>query len=276
MELTHTVYAFDATTIDLCLALFPWARFHHGKGAVKLHTLLDLRGNIPSVIHITEGTVHEVNLLDRLAFEPGATYVMDRAYIDFERLYGITQAGAFFVVRAKDNLRHRRVYSHAIDRATAGTSGLRSDQTIRLVNFYAAKDYPAPLRRVRYYDAEHDRYLTFLTNAFDLPALTVAALYKSRWQVELFFKWIKQHLRIKAFYGTSRNAVETQVWIAVSVYVLVAILKKRLAIDASLYTILQVLDVSLFERTDLTPLLRRADSDSVALEAANQLSFNDL
>lgn len=280
-ELTHTVYAFDATTIDLCLTLFPWARFHHGKGAVKLHTLLDLRGNIPSVIHITEGTVHEVNLLDRLAFEPGATYVMDRGYIDFERLYGIAQAGAFFVVRAKDNLRHRRVYSHAVnaaDRGTAGTgtSGLRSDQTVRLVNFYAAKAYPAPLRRVRYYDAEHDRYLTFLTNAFDLPALTIAALYKSRWQVELFFKWIKQHLRIKAFYGTSRNAVETQVWIAVSVYVLVAILKKRLAIDASLYTVLQVLDVSLFEKTDLTPLLRRADTDRVALETANQLSFNDL
>ena len=271
-ELTHTVYAFDATTIDLCLTLFPWARFHHGKAAVKLHTLLDLRGNIPTVLHITEGAVHEVNLLDQLAFEPGATYVVDRGYIDFARLYAITQAGAFFVVRAKDNLRHRRLYSHAIDRST----GLRSDQTVRLVNFYAAKDYPAPLRRVRYYDVEHDRYLIFLTNAFDLPALTVAALYKSRWQVELFFKWIKQHLRIKAFYGTSRNAVETQVWIAVSVYVLVALLKKRLDLKASLYSVLQVLDVSLFEKTDLTPLLRRADADSALCETANQLSFQDL
>ncbi len=271
-QLTHTVYAFDATTIDLCLTLFPWARFRHSKGAVKLHTQLELRGNIPSVLHLTEGAVHEVNLLDHLAFEPGATYVVDRAYIDFARLYAITQAGAFFVVRAKDNLRQRRVYSHAVDR----TTGLRSDQTVRLVNYAAAKAYPAPLRRVRSYDAEQARYLTFLTNAFDLPALTVAALYKSRWQVELFFKWIKQHLRIKAFYGTSRNAVETQVWIAISVYVLVAILKKRLALDASPYRILQILDVSLFEKTDLVPLLQRADAADSFLDATNQLSFNDL
>jgi len=271
-QLTHTVYAFDATTIDLCLTLFPWARFRHSKGAVKLHTQLELRGNIPSVLHLTEGAVHEVNLLDHLAFEPGATYVVDRAYIDFVRLYAITQAGAFFVVRAKDNLRQRRVYSHAVDR----TTGLRSDQTVRLVNYAAAKAYPAPLRRVRSYDAEQARYLTFLTNAFDLPALTVAALYKSRWQVELFFKWIKQHLRIKAFYGTSRNAVETQVWIAISVYVLVAILKKRLALDASPYRILQILDVSLFEKTDLVPLLQRADAADSFLDATNQLSFNDL
>jgi len=271
-QLTHTVYAFDATTIDLCLTLFPWARFRHSKGAVKLHTQLELRGNIPSVLHLTEGAVHEVNLLDHLAFEPGATYVVDRAYIDFARLFAITQAGAFFVVRAKDNLRQRRVYSHAVDR----TTGLRSDQTVRLVNYAAAKAYPAPLRRVRSYDAEQARYLTFLTNAFDLPALTVAALYKSRWQVELFFKWIKQHLRIKAFYGTSRNAVETQVWIAISVYVLVAILKKRLALDASPYRILQILDVSLFEKTDLVPLLQRADAADSFLDATNQLSFNDL
>jgi len=271
-QLTHTVYAFDATTIDLCLTLFPWARFRHSKGAVKLHTQLELRGNIPSVLHLTEGAVHEVNLLDHLAFEPGATYVVDRAYIDFARLYAITQAGAFFVVRAKDNLRQRRVYSHAVDR----TTGLRSDQTVRLVNYAAAKAYPAPLRRVRSYDAEQARYLTFLTNAFDLPALTVAALYKSRWQVELFFKWIKQHLRIKAFYGTSRNAVETQVWIAISVYVLGAILKKRLALDASPYRILQILDVSLFEKTDLVPLLQRADAADSFLDATNQLSFNDL
>jgi transposase len=270
--LTHTVYAFDSTTIDLCLALFPWARFHHDKGAIKLHTLLDLRGNIPAMLHITDGTVHEVNMLDTIAFEPGATYVIDRGYVDFARLYAITQAGAFFVVRAKDNFRHRRVYSHPIDRMT----GLRSDQTVQLVNFYVAKAYPAPLRRVRYYDETHDRYLTFLTNAFDLPALTIAALYKSRWQVESFFKWIKQHLRIKAFYGTSRNAVETQVWIAISVYVLVAILKKRSGIQASLHTILQILSGSLFEKTDLLPLLRQTDSDTAVLEIANQLSFNDL
>ena len=270
--LTDTVYAFDSTTIDLCLALFPWARFHHGKAAVKLHTLLDLRGNIPAMLYITEGNVHDVNMLDTIAFEPGATYVIDRAYVDFARLYEVTQSGAFFVVRAKDNFRHRRVYSHPIDR----TTGLRSDQTVRLVNFYATKDYPAPLRRVRYYDELHDRYLTFLTNAFDLPALTIAALYKSRWQVELFFKWIKQHLRIKAFYGTSRNAVETQVWIAISVYVLVAILKKRSEVRASLHTVLQILDVSLFEKTDLLPLLRQADIDNTIPATANQLSFNNL
>ena len=270
--LTHTVYAFDATTIDLCLALFPWARFHHGKGAIKVHTLLDLRGNIPSVIHITEGNVHEVNALDVLAFEPGATYVLDRAYVDFDRLYAIQQAGAFFVVRAKRNFRFRRQYSHAVDK----TTGLRSDQTVRLVNYAVAKSYPAPLRRVRCYDVEQDRHLTFLTNAFDLSALTVAALYKSRWQVELFFKWIKQHLRIKAFYGTSRNAVETQVWIAISVYVLVAILRKRLALTLSLYTVLQILDVSLFEKTDLITLLNRTESDSEELPSVNQLSLIDL
>jgi hypothetical protein len=274
--LAHTVYAFDATTIELCLALCPWARFHHGKGAIKLHTLLDLRGNIPTVIHITEGTVHEVNLLDTLVCEPGALYVLDRGYIDFTRLYAMQQAGAFFVVRAKDNLRCHRVYSHPVDKTTGRTTGVRSDQTVRLLGYYAARDYPAPLRRVRYYDAAQDRYLVFLTNAFDLRALTVAALYKSRWQVELFFKWIKQHLRIKAFYGTSRNAVETQVWIAISVYVLAAILKKRLAIPTSLHTVLQILDVSLFEKTDLLPLMNRTAPDPALPQSRNQLSFNDL
>lgn len=270
--LAHTVYAFDATTIELCLALFPWARFHHGGGAVKLHTLLDLRGNIPSVVHLTEGRVHDLHGLDLLAFEPGALYVLDRAYVDFARLAAIQRAGAFFVVRAKHNFRFHRQYSRAVDK----TTGLRSDQTVRLVNFYVSKHYPGPLRRVCYYDAEHAHRFTFLTNAFDLPALTVAALYKSRWQVELFFKWIKQHLRIKAFYGTSRNAVETQVWIAISVYVLAAILRKRLALTLSLSTVLQILDVSLFEKTDLVALLRRTESEFDDAPLGNQLSFLDL
>jgi hypothetical protein len=269
---THTVYAFDATTIELCLTLFPWARFHHGKGAIKLHTLLDLRGNLPTVVLLTDGRVHEVTLLDELPLEPGALYIFDRGFIDFARLYGVHQAGAFFVVRAKDNLRYRRLYSRKVDR----TTGLRSDQTGCLVGSRVARDYPVHLRRVRYYDAENDRYLVFLTNAVDLPALTIAALYKARWQVELFFKWIKQHLRLTAFYGTSPNAVETQVWIALSVYVLVAIVKRRLALPPSLYTILQILDVALFEKTDLLPLVRQAESQNLPSGDSNQLSFMDL
>ena len=269
---THTVYAFDATTIELCLALFPWARFHHGKGAIKLHTLLDLRGNIPTVVHLTDGRVHEVNLLEVLPLEPGALYVLDRAFVDFTRLYALTQAGVFFVVRAKDNLHCRRLYSHPVDRAT----GLRSDHTVRLVGYYVARAYPASLRRVRYYDVEHDRKLTFLTNAFDLPALTIAAIYKARWQIELFFKWIKQHLRITAFYGTSANAVETQVWIALSVYVLVAIVKRRFALPQPLYTMLQILDVALFEKTDLLTLLQQSESRNLDMPDPNQLSFIDL
>lgn len=218
VELTNTVYALDSTTIDLCLALFPWAKFRQAKGAVKLHTLLDLRGSIPSFIHISDGKLHDVNILDRIAFEAGSFYVMDRGYIDFARLHNLHQAQAFFVVRAKSNLQFRRVYSRPVDKST----GLRCDQTIQLTTLKSRHGYPDPLRRVKYYDAGNDQRLVFLTNHFDLPALTIAELYRCRWQVELFFKWIKQHLRIKAFFGRSENAVKTQVWIAIAVYVLVA------------------------------------------------------
>jgi hypothetical protein len=268
----HTVYAFDATTVELCLTLFPWARFRSFDRAVKLYTLLDLRGNIPTVVHLTDAATQDMTMLDGLAFEPGAVYILDRGFVDYRRLYEITNAGAFFVVRARSNFRHRRVYSHPVDRAT----GLRSDQTVRLINHEVRKAYPAPLRRIRFYDVEHDRSLVFLTNAFDLPALTVAALYKSRWQVELFFKWIKQHLQIRRFYGTSRNAVETQIWIAIAVYVLTPIVRRRLATKASQYTVLQILAVALFEKTDLLPLLRTAESDSATSDVTNQLSFIDL
>jgi hypothetical protein len=251
VELEQTVYALDSTTIDLCLALFPWASFRKHKAAVKLHTLLDLRGSIPSFIHISDGKLHDVNVLDRIAFEAGCFYVMDRGYVDFARLYRLHLALAFFVIRAKSNLQYRRVYSHPVDKAT----GLRCDQTIVLTGVKTAGDYPMQLRRVKFYDAEHDKLFVFLTNNFALPALTIAQLYRCRWQVELFFKWIKQHLRIKAFFGTSENAVKTQVWIAISAYVLVAIVKKRLAVEASLYTILQVLSLTLFEKTPLIQLV---------------------
>jgi hypothetical protein len=251
VELEQTVYALDSTTIDLCLALFPWAPFRTHKAAVKLHTLLDLRGSIPSFVHISDGKLHDVNVLDRIAFEAGCFYVMDRGYVDFARLYRLHLALAFFVIRAKSNLQYRRVYSRPIDK----TTGLRCDQTIILTGVKTARDYPIQLRRVKFYDAEHDKLLVFLTNNFALPALTIAQLYRCRWQVELFFKWIKQHLRIKAFFGTSENAVKTQVWIAISAYVLVAIVKKRFAVDASLYTILQVLSLTLFEKTPLIQLL---------------------
>ena len=224
VELKHTVYALDSTTIDLCLALFPWARFRKKKGAVKLHTLLDLRGNIPAFIYISDGKLHDVNVLDLMIFEAGSFYVMDRGYIDFARLYMLHQSQAFFVTRAKSNLQYRRLYSHPIDKST----GLRCDQTITLTGLNTSQDYPIRLRRVKFYDVEHDKLLVFLTNNFDLPALCIAQLYRCRWQVELFFKWIKQHLRIKAFFGTSENAVKTQVWIAISAYVLVAIVKKHL------------------------------------------------
>lgn len=245
LELTHTVYALDSTTINLCLALFPWARFRKHKGAVKLHTLLDLRGNIPTFIHISDGKLHDVNILDQIDFEAGSFYVMDRGYIDFARLYALHLAQAFFVTRAKSNLQYRRVYSRPVDQST----GLRCDQTIMLTGARPGQHYPIQLRRVKFYDAKHDKLLVFLTNNFDLPALTITELYRCRWQVELFFKWIKQHLRIKAFFGTSENAVKTQVWIAIAVYVLVAILKKRLKSEASLYTILQILSLTLFEKT---------------------------
>ena len=269
VELKHTVYALDSTTIDLCLALFPWARFRKKKGAVKLHTLLDLRGNIPAFIYISDGKLHDVNVLDLMIFEAGSFYVMDRGYIDFARLYRLHQSQAFFVTRAKSNLQYRRLYSHPIDKST----GLRCDQTILLTGLNTSQDYPIRLRRVKFYDVEHDKLLVFLTNNFNLPALCIAQLYRCRWQVELFFKWIKQHLRIKAFFGTSENAVKTQVWIAISAYVLVAIVKKRLQSDASLYTILQILSLTLFEKTSLIQLLTEAPLASEEITMANQLNL---
>ena len=267
VELANTVYALDSTTIDLCLALFPWARFRKNKGAIKLHTLLDLRGNIPSFIDITDGNVHDVNVLDILISEAGSFYIMDRGYIDFKRLYELHQALAFFVIRAKSNLQYRRLYSRPVDKST----GLRCDQTIVLTQSFA--DYPGQLRLVKFYDAENDLRLTFLTNNFALEALTIAQLYKCRWKVELFFKWIKQHLRIKAFFGTSENAVKTQVWIAVSVYVLIAIIKKRLALEPSLYTILQILSVTMFEKTLLSQALTENDVFETIDENDNQLKL---
>src|SRR3954464_7809251 len=247
LDLDASVYALDSTTIDLCLSLFDWAPFQSTKAAVKLHTLLDLRGSIPTFIHISDGKLHDVNVLDLLLIEAGAFYVMDRGYLDFERLYTLDQAGGFFITRAKRNLDARRVYSAPVDRDT----GLICDQTIALNGFYAAKHYPAHLRRIRYRDPETGKNLVFLTNQFALPALTICALYRCRWQVELFFKWIKQHLRIKRFYGNSENAVRTQIWIAISVYVLVAIIKKTLRLDVSLHTLLQILSLTLFEKLPL-------------------------
>lgn len=245
VDLDQTAYALDSTTIDLCLALFPWADFRAHKGAVKLHTLLDLRGNIPTVVIVTTGKIHDVNILDQINFEPGAFYIMDRGYLDFARLHSIHLSSAFFLTRTKKHFQFQRRCSRPIDKST----GLRYDQTIVLTGFYALKDYPDPLRRVGYFDIETNKRFDFITNNFVLPALTIAKLYKCRWQVELFFKWIKQHLRIKAFYGTTENAVKTQVWIAISVYVLVAIIRKRLNLEQSLYTILQILSVTLFEKT---------------------------
>jgi hypothetical protein len=250
-ELDETVYALDSTTIDLCLSVFPWALFRKTKAAVKLHTLLDLRGNIPTFIHISDGKLHDVNVLDLLQLEAGAYYVMDKGYLDFERLYAFNQIPAFFVTRAKTNMQYKRRYSHPVSKET----GIRCDQTITLTGFYTSKHYPDVLRRVKFHDAQTEKTLVFLTNNFFLPPLTIAHLYRSRWQVELFFKWIKQNLRIKSFYGTSENAVKTQVWIAVSVYVLVAIMKKRLNLQESLYTILQILSVTVFEKTPLYQLV---------------------
>src|SRR6202161_358577 len=247
LELTNTVYALDSTTIDLCLSLFPWAHFRSTKAAVKMHTLLDLRGNIPSFIHISDGKLHDVHALDLLLPEAGAIYVMDRGYVDFTRLYVLHQAGAFFVTRAKSNLDAHRVYSAPTDR----TTGIIADQTIALDGLRTRRDYPVHLRRIRFHDVEKAKTLIFLTNQTALPALTICDLSKSRWQVELFFKWIKQHLRIKRFYGTSENAVKTQIWIAVSVYVLVAIVRKRLKLEAPLYTLLQVFSVTVFEKIEI-------------------------
>jgi len=269
LELANTVYALDSTTIDLCLSVFPWAHFRSTKAAVKMHTLLDLRGNIPSFIHVSDGKLHDVNVLDLLVPEPGAFYVMDRGYIDFARLYVLHQVGAFFVTRAKSNLDARRIYSAPTDRS----AGVICDQSIALNGFYAAKDYPEQLRRIRFKVPESGKTLVFLTNNTVLPALTIAALYKSRWQVELFFKWVKQHLRIKRFYGTSENAVKTQIWTAVAVYVLVAIVKKELHLDASLYTLLQILSVTVFEKMPLQQAFIESTHPSNDLVNPNQLNL---
>ena len=271
IDLDQTLYALDSTTIDLSLSLFPWAKFRKRKAAVKMHTLLDLRGNIPTFIRITAGKVQDVNILDEILPEPGAFYVMDRGYIDFQRLYVFVLCSAFFVVRTKRNIILERRYSHAVDKS----SGVRSDQTVILTTMESALAYPDPLRRISYFDAETNKRFKFLTNNFSLPALTVAQIYKSRWQVELFFKWIKQHLRIKQFYGTSENAVKTQIWIAVSVYVLVAILRKKLGLEASLYQILQILSVTLFEKTPILQSLQTPSSHVNLLDDSNQLILFD-
>ena len=271
VDLKETVYALDTTTIDLCLSVFPWAPFRSTKAAVKMHTLLDLRGNIPSFIHISDGKMHEVNVLDQLIPEPGAFYIMDRGFLDFTRLFRLHDAGSFFVIRAKSNLQARRRYSHPVDRST----GLICDQTVVLTGFYSTKGYQAPLRRIRFNDPETGKGLIFLTNNFSLPATTVTELYRCRWQIELFFKWIKQHLRIKAFFGTSENAVKTQIWIAVSVYVLVAIVKKRLHIEASLYEMLQILSLTIFEKMPLDQLLAKSVFDDDEYTFSKQLFLFD-
>ena len=271
VDLDQSLYALDSTTIDLCLALFPWARFRQHKAAVKMHTLLDLHGSIPTFIRITKGKVHDVNILDEILPEAGAFYVMDRGYIDFERLFLFPLCSAFFVVRTKENVLLQRRYSRPVDK----TSGLRSDHTVILTAFDSAAAYPDPLRRVTYFDAETKKRLKFLTNNFALPALTIAQIYKCRWQVELFFKWVKQHLRIKAFYGTSENAVKTQIWIAVSIYVLVAIVRKSLGLEASLYQILQILSVTLFEKVPILQVLEASDSQDILLADRNQLILFD-
>ena len=269
LELSNTVYALDSTTIDLCLSVFPWAHFRTTKAAVKMHTLLDLRGSIPSFIHVSDGKLHDVHALDLLTLEAGAIYVMDRGYVDFARLHRLHLAGAFFVTRAKSNLKAHRVYSSPTDRST----GILCDQTIALDGFYSKRDYPAHLRRVRFNDPETGKTLVFLTNQMTLPAGIICVLYKSRWQVELFFKWIKQHLRIKQFFGTSENAVKTQIWIAVSVYVLVAIVRKKLNLDVSLYTLLQVLSLTLFEKMPLQQAFQDDGYISDNLEIGNQLNL---
>jgi hypothetical protein len=272
VDLDQSLYALDSTTIDLCLSLFPWAKFRQRKAAVKMHTLLDLHGNIPTFIRVTSGDVHDVNILDEIMPEAGSFYVMDRGYIDFQRLFLFTLSSAFFVVRTKSNLLIQRRYSHAVDKST----GVRSDQTVILTSFESASAYPDALRRVSYIDKETQKRLKFLTNNFVLPAFTIAQIYKCRWQVELFFKWIKQHLRIKAFYGTSENAVKTQIWIAVSIYVLVAIVRKRLGLAASLYQTLQILSVTLFEKTPILCALQAPEAGAEVAETVNQLILFDI
>jgi hypothetical protein len=272
VDLDASLYALDSTTIDLCLALFPWARFRTHKAAVKMHALLDLHGNIPAFIHVSDGKLHDINMLDRIEIEPGAYYAMDRAYLDFERLYRFTLSSAFFVTRTKKNVLLQRRYSHAVDKST----GVSSDQTVILTSFESASAYPDPLRRVSYRDPETGKRLKFLTNNFTLPASTIAQIYKQRWQIELFFKWIKQHLRIKAFFGTSENAVKTQIWIAISVYVLVAIVRKRLKLESTLYQILQILSVIPFEKTPISQALQSYNAQSDLDEPDNQLILFNL
>ncbi len=272
VEIDETVYALDSTTIDLCLSLFPWAKFRKHKAAVKLHALLDLHGNIPSFIEITDGKVHDVNILDEIFPEPGSYYIMDRAYIDFTRLYTLNLENAFFIIRAKSNFKFRRLYSHPIDIST----GLRCDQTIVTTGTNTKDKYPDKLRRIRFYDSENDKYFVFLTNNFVLPALTIADLYNCRWQIEIFFKWIKQHLKIKRFYGNSENAVKSQIWIAISVYVLVAIIKKQLKIDMTLYTFLQILSVTLFEKVHILQLVTNSRKLIHDSNSCNQLNLFDL
>jgi hypothetical protein len=269
IELAESVYALDSTTIDLSLSVFPWAHFRQNKAAIKLHTLLDLRGNIPTFIHISDGKLHDVKVLDELVPEPGSFYIMDRGYLDFARLFRINQWAAFFVIRAKSNFRFHRIYSHPTEKDT----GVKCDQTIRLAGFYTSKDYPDKLRRIKYFDPTTGKTFVFLTNNFILPAQTIADLYRCRWQVELFFKWIKQHLRIKSFFGTTENAVKTQVWIAVSVYVIVAIIKKRLKITTSLYTILQVLSVTIFEKMSLLQIVTKNNYKNKTHGSPNQLKL---
>lgn len=271
VELEHALYALDATMIELCLSLFPWARFRQSKAAIKVHTLLDLRGPIPTFLRITEGNLHEVNILDEIAPEPGAFYVMDRAYLDFDRLYRFTVEGAFFVIRAKSNVRLRRQYSRPVDR----TTGIICDQTVVLDTAHSTQHYPDPLRRIRYRDPQTGKHFVFLTNNFSLPPLTITTIYRCRWQIELFFKWIKQHLRIKAFYGTSPNAVKTQIWIAIAVYVLVAIARKRLDIQASLYTFLQVLSLTSFEKMPILRAFEDTISEIEPIDPAKQLILFD-
>jgi hypothetical protein len=272
LELKNTVYAFDSTTIDLCLSLFPWAVFRQRKGAVKLHTLLDLRGSIPSFIKITDGKTHDMRILDDLIPEPGCFYILDRGYLDYRRLFALHQSQAFFVIRAKSNLRCHRLFSRPVDKAM----DLSCDQTVILTGFHSHEAFPERLRRIRYYDRDNDRYLTFLTNNFALPALTVALLYKLRWQIELFFRWIKQNLRIKTFYGTSENAVKTQIWVAITIYVLAAIVKKRLPLEIPLYTFLQILSVTVFEKTPLNQLLADSSPQDELSDSHNQLLLFNL
>jgi len=272
VDLKKTVYALDATTIKLCLSLFPWSHFRLKQGAIKLHTLLSLHGNIPSFIRVTAAKVPDTVILDEIQPEAGSFYILDRGYLDFSRLFRIHQASAFFVVRSKSKIRYHRIYSHPVDK----TTGLRSDQTVYIGSQEAAKRYPEKIRRIRFYDSVNNNYMVFLTNNFSLPAITITELYKCRWQIELFFKWIKQHLRIKAFYGTSENAVKTQIWIAISTYVLIAIIKKQLKIEHSLYTILQILSITIFEKTPILRALAQFDSKNEMGDSHNQLLLFDL